>query len=234
MFNEKARIFSLIDLTSLNATDSEASIEALCGKAVTQEGRVAAFCIYPRFIKTAVHALKNKSINIAVVANFPQGTETLQAVQQSIRQAIAEGANEIDAVFPYEKWMAGEREEAKDFVRHCKKTCGESVLLKVILETGALQTPGLIKTAAQDVIEAGADFIKTSTGKIEIGATLESAELMLGAIRNAKRVVGLKVSGGIRTLAQAQQYIELANRTMGKDWVTPHTFRIGTSRVLAG
>jgi deoxyribose-phosphate aldolase len=228
------RILSLIDLTSLNLTDTEEAISLLCQNATSKMGSVAAVCIYPQFIPYAKKYLKDKTIKIATVANFPEGNQSLNTVLQEIRNSIINGADEIDVVMPYHSYLAGDINAVKNFVQACKKTCGAEILLKVILETGALQQSEIIANASKDVILAGADFIKTSTGKISIGATLEAAKIMLTTIRDLKlnRIVGFKTSGGIRTLPQAISYLQLADQIMGPKWVSPSTFRIGASSLV--
>ncbi len=230
------KIVASIDLTSLNDSDTETVISALCEKAVTPLGNVAAVCVYPQFIKIASKKLHGKNINIASVANFQTGDENLQTVLDSIYAAIHEGANEIDVVFPYKKFLKGDKPFARDFISECKKVCGHDVLLKVILETGAFPNLELIKEASRDVLMAGADFLKTSTGKIAIGATLDAAEVMLTTIKELtpalNRTLGFKASGGVRTIEQAKAYIELAETIMGAGSVTPNTFRIGASQLL--
>jgi deoxyribose-phosphate aldolase len=225
------RIRSLMDLTSLNSADTVESIATLCEKAVTANGHVAAVCVYPEFVAEVAATLKGTPVKVATVANFPLGTDYMQDVLVSISNAIALGANEIDVVFPYERYLGGERALIKDFVRDCKKACG-SVTLKVILETGILHKPSLIADASKAVIEAGADFIKTSTGKAEEGATLVAAAAILCTIKEMQMPVGLKVSGGIREVKDALEYIDLANKIMGYQWVSPERFRIGASQLI--
>lgn len=227
-------IFSLIDLTSLNESDTEEVIHALCQAAVSPLGHVAAVCIYPAFVKSAKSFLAEKPVKIATVANFPLANDSLENVLYSIKTSLQNGADEIDVVFPYKNFLAGEKDFSKKFIEECKKTCGEKIL-KVILETGALIKPASISEASEIALRAGADFIKTSTGKIAVGATLEAAETMLLTIKKLsselKRSFGFKASGGVRTPEQAMQYIELASRIMGKEWVTNKHFRIGASQL---
>lgn len=230
------KILSLIDLTSLNETDTSENIAKLCEKAVTTYGHVAAVCIYPQFVKQAVKALAGKPVKIATVANFPHGNDTFEFTVKTIKEAIVNGAHEIDVVFPYERYLAGDHEVARAFIQACKTACGHHTLLKVIMETSALHDPAVIAEASYEAVLGGADFLKTSTGKKGIGATLEAAGAMLLIIRNMrpeiKRTVGFKASGGIRTIEQAKHYIELAQHIMGIDWVTPNTFRIGASQLV--
>lgn len=236
MKNSHENFFPLLDLTSLNETDDISSIVLLCSKAVRKSGHVAAICVYPQFVKQGVRALKNTNVKVATVANFPQGTSSVATVTAAIQESVQNGAQEIDVVFPYMSYLAGEKKSAQDFIRACKKACGETILLKVILETGALQDLKIIAEASQDTLLAGADFLKTATGKIAVGATLEVADVMLHTIKTMsvelQRPIGLKVSGGIRTEQVAMQYIKLAEERMGAEWVNPQHFRIGASRLF--
>lgn len=230
------RVISLVDLTSLNSTDTQASVATFLEKANTSHGHVAAVCVYPQFVRLAAAQLANEHIKIATVVNFPEGNQPLDTVLVEIGSALEDGANEIDVVFPYGRYLAGERHYAHTFVEACKAVCGDKVTLKVILETGALGDPAIIADAAYDVLAAGADFIKTSTGKISEGATLEAAATMLLVIRHIepqlKHHVGIKISGGIRDIQIAARYIALADNIMGREWVGPSTFRIGASKLI--
>lgn len=225
------RIISLIDLTNLNETATVDGIKELCQKA--QIG-VAAICIYPEFIPLAKRLLKNSTIRIATVCNFPKGNAVLADVLAAIVTAKTQGVAEIDVVTPYQDHLAGNTTAVKKFITACKTACGDNIILKVILETGILQQPEIIAQASRDAILAGADFIKTSTGKISSGATLEAAAVMLQEIRKLKlnRAIGFKASGGIRTIAQATEYLQLADSIMGANWATPETFRFGASSLL--
>jgi deoxyribose-phosphate aldolase len=229
------RIASLIDLTNLKETDTESEVAAFCEKAILPFGHVAAVCVYPQFTRLVADTFAGSEIKTATVVNFPGGNLPLESVLIEINQALEDGAQEIDVVFPYERYLAGERQYAKTFVETCKAACGVKAILKVILETGALKDSAIIADATFDVLSAGADFVKTSTGKITEGATLEAAAVMLLVIQHIspqmKHPIGLKVSGGIRTLEKAAEYVELADHIMGRDWVTPETFRIGASKI---
>jgi deoxyribose-phosphate aldolase len=233
--NLKERILTLIDLTSLADTDTDVGIRVLCDKALAAPVPVAAVCVYPRFIKTVTERLKNSAIKCAAVANFPTGdavcAEVIDDIKKSIAAGLPTGVQEIDVVFPYKSFLQGAKSEAQDFIRQCKAACGADVLLKVILESGALPAASIAE-AAQLVIAAGANFVKTSTGKISIGATLEAAEIILQTIKKSKLAVGFKVSGGVRSIEQAEDYLNLANHIMGREWVSPATFRIGASQLF--
>lgn len=229
------RMYGLIDLTSLNSEDTEHNIAAFFEKAQTPLAHVAAVCVYPQFVRLAATQFTATPIKVATVVNFPEGINSLDSVLIEINRALQDGAQEIDVVFPYQRYLAGERQYIHTFISTCKAACGEKVLLKVILETGVLLDPAIIADASLDVLTAGADFIKTSTGKIPEGATLEAAVTMLLVIKHIapqlKRKLGIKISGGIRKISQAAQYIELANTIMGHEWVNASTFRIGASKL---
>lgn len=230
------KILRLVDLTSLNETDTESSIALFCEKAQTPLGPVAAVCVYPRFTRLVANTFAGTSIKAATVANFPEGEGSLESVLIEINRALQDGAQEIDVVFPYHRYLAGERKYAQTFVESCKVACGDDAKLKVILETGALGDAAIIADATFEALAAGADFVKTSTGKIAQGATLEAVATMLLVIHHVRpklnHHVGIKVSGGVRSIQQAAQYIELAENIMGHDWVTPETFRIGASQLV--
>jgi deoxyribose-phosphate aldolase len=229
---DASQLLGLIDLTRLNEDDTTDTISALCDKALAPAGTVAAVCILPAFVKQAKAQLSATSIKIATVANFPHGTDSLDSVLSVIHQAIHDGADEIDVVFPYLDYLAGDKIKPFDFIRQCKAACGNAVLLKVILETGALIDSAIIAEVSYNVCHAGADFLKTSTGKVAVGATLAAARIMLDTIKKIPRSIGIKVSGGVRTIEEANQYIELAAQTMGAAWVTPDHFRIGASQLV--
>ncbi len=233
-FINPINIIPLIDLTSLNEDDDEISITALCENAKTPYGNVASVCVYPKFINLVVSLLKNTPIKINTVVNFPTGDFTMAETLSLAEAAISNGANEIDMVFPYKTYLLGDKNTAIEFVSNVKKLCKNDVKLKVIIETGEVKYPGLIQMISTDAINAGADFIKTSTGKTSQGATIEAAETILNTIHThpGSHTVGLKVSGGIRTIAQALSYIEVAQKVMGSDWIQPTFFRIGASSLL--
>ncbi len=176
-------MLSLIDLTSLNDNDTESDIASLCEKAVTDYGSVAAICVYPKFVKFAAKKLFNTTVKIATVANFPEGKDSLMHIKESITTSINEGAQEIDLVLPYSLYLSGQKEEALECVQKSKALCGKNILLKVILETGAFNHATDIAEVSKAVLMSGADFLKTSTGKIPIGATPEAATQMLQAIK---------------------------------------------------
>lgn len=225
----------LMDLTSLNDSDTDAVITKLCESARTPFGSPAAVCVYPAFIATARKALVLSGLSqvrVATVTNFPDGSADLDRAVRETRDAVAAGAHEVDVVLPYRTLMAGDADVPAALVRACKAACGSAVALKVIIESGELKTPALIREASDIAIAAGADFIKTSTGKVAVNATLEAAEIMLTAIAESGKDVGFKAAGGIRTSAEAAQYLALAERILGADWITPRHFRFGASSLL--
>lgn len=226
------RALAHLDLTSLNDDDDDAAVTALCRRALGPAGRPAAVCVWPRFVPLCRDLLAESGVRIACVTNFPAGGPDVAAAAGQTRDAVALGTDEIDVVMPYAAWLNGERQLAIDLVSACRDACDDTALLKVILETGRLATPENIRGASEDAIVGGADFIKTSTGKIDVSATPEAAETMLQVIKSADRPVGLKVAGGIRTVADAGAYMAQADAMMGSDWLSPSTFRIGASGLL--
>lgn len=227
-----ARALGLLDLTSLNDDDDEAAVDALCERARSPHGPVAAVCVWPRFVAQAAKRLHGSGIKVAAVANFPAGGDDLALALSDTREIVDAGGDEVDLVMPYRRWLKGDRDFAKEMIASCKGACGDKARLKVILETGSLGDSEKIYDASCDAIAAGADMIKTSTGKIAVSATLEAAEAMLCAIKDTGRDVGFKAAGGIRDTAAAGNYLALADRIMGADWADSWHFRFGASGVL--
>ena len=225
------RALPLLDLTSLNDDDTAPAIERLAAKAVTAHGHVAAVCIYARFVPLAKARLLGSGVKIAAVANFPDGGDDLEHAVAETADAIAFGADEVDVVLPYRAYLAGRRAESVSVIAACRQAAADHTL-KVILETGALEHPAIIEAASRDAIAAGADFIKTSTGKGPPGASLEAATAMLAAIRDTGGRVGFKASGGIRSAVQAGAYLALADEMLGHGWAMPARFRYGASGLL--
>lgn len=227
-------LISVIDLTRLVEADSVQEIESLCAKAKQCEQRtgchVAAICVFPEYIQTVKEQLVDSTVKIATVVNFPHGTDDIESIREQVSSALLQGADEIDLVFPYRDYLQGKKEQALAVVSVCDELCGDR-LLKVILETGEVPL-GNIKQMALDVIEHGADFIKSSTGKVKVGATKDAVQKMLEAIAESKAPIGLKVSGGVRTFDDAMLYLNLYKETMGVSDVTPNLFRIGASGLL--
>jgi deoxyribose-phosphate aldolase len=224
----------LLDLTRLETEDSEQPIVDLCRRARTPHGNVAAICVCPRFVALARRTLDKidaNEVRVATVVNFPEGAAAPEEVARDIARALVEGADEIDAVLPWRALQSGDESSASALLIAARNACHDHPL-KVILETGELATPERIRRAADIAIECGADFLKTSTGKVPISATPEAARILLEAIRDSGRDVGCKVSGGIRTTVQAREYLELATEIMGAEWIAPVHFRFGASSLL--
>ena len=224
------RAIACLDLTDLNDDCDEAAIDALCDRAVTPHGSVAAICIWPRFVAYARRRLA-PDVKIATVVNFPTGMEEAEDVIAMTERAVIDGADEIDMVIPWRALMEGRPEKVPARVERVKRAAG-GARVKAILETGVLESPDLIRKAAQLAIEGGADFIKTSTGKVQVNATLAAAEVMLAVIRERNPACGFKPAGGIKTAQDAANYLELTDRIMGVGWASPDHFRIGASSVL--
>lgn len=223
------RLLSMLDLTELSDHCSEAAIASLCEKATGAQGAVAAICIWPQHVSLARSLLHDASVRIATVANFPAGGTDAGRAADDVEGALRDGADEIDLVLPWRAFLAGDAQDAREMVETIRDLVERPKRLKVILETGEYPDGASIQAASRLAIAAGADFLKTSTGKRPLSATPEAARAMLDVIREADRPVGLKPSGGIRTLEDAAGYLALAETVMGPGWATPDTFRIGAS-----
>ncbi len=234
-------ILGSIDLTTLEGSDNKAVVKSLCEKAVgfCNEKRniptTAAVCVYPTFVAQAKTALRGTNVKVASVAGaFPAGQSPIEIKLAEIKYAIQQGADEIDMVISRGKFLEGNYQEVYDEIRAIREVC-KDVVLKVILETGELKTPQNIYRASQLAIVAGADFIKTSTGKIAVNATPEAFLVMMDAIKlhhsKTGKKVGIKAAGGIADSETALQYVNLLTRVLGKDWLSNTYFRIGASRL---
>jgi len=233
---------AVMDLTTLEGADTPGKVEALCAKARRPDPAdpavppAAAVCVYPALVATAKHALAGSGVRVASVATaFPSGQSSLQVRLADVADAVAAGVDEIDMVINRGAFLAGRHREVFDEIVAVKQACG-AAHLKVILETGELGTYDNVRRASVLAMAAGADFIKTSTGKVEPAATLPVALVMLEAIRDfherTGRMVGFKPAGGVRTAKQAIQHLILVNETLGPDWLTPERYRIGASSLL--
>jgi deoxyribose-phosphate aldolase len=235
---EVARLaISLLDLTDLGDDTNADAAEALCKRA--RDVGVAAVCVWPAYVALCVDALDGSDIGVATVVNFPSGEEPDQDVLAATRLALEDGADEIDVVLPYRRWLRGDDGSAAHLLDGVRDLVSEGVdhsagagLVKVIIESGELPDQAAIDRATHFAIAHGADFVKTSTGKTPVSATPEAAEIILEAIELSGMPVGFKASGGIRTVADARLYLELAERIMGDGWISPDTFRFGASGVL--
>lgn len=229
------QMIGLLDLTSLNFDDNEERIIDLCQRAVTPLGAVAAVCVYPRFVQLARRTLNDlnaDNVRVASVVNYPYGGSNIQSAIAETRVALISGADEIDLMYPYRTLLTGDRQAAMDLVAACKATCGERAILKVILETGELKDPQIIRKACVDVIAAAADFIETSSGKVSVNATPQAARIILEVIAEVGGQAGFKATGGIRTFEDARIYLDLARARFGPCWVNVNRVRLGASSVL--
>lgn len=224
-------LISCLDLTNLSDDCDSAAIAELCAKAQSPHGNVAAVCIWPRYVTEAKDLLTGTDIKITTVVNFPDGGEDTLAVEAATRQALADGADEIDLVMPYKALAEGRPGFAETQIVRVKRICGDKVL-KVTLETGELPDPDTIRKAADVALAAGADFLKTSTGKVANNATLEATEILLSAIAEADKNVGSQPAGGIETSSDAIAHFNVAKRIRGDETPNPELFRIGASSVL--
>lgn len=228
MSTDPRRLLACLDLTVLDEDASPAVIDALCAKAMTPVP-VAAVCVYPEYVDRCRQALAGRPIRVATVTNFPDGGADLERCARETRRALAAGAQEIDVVFPWHALLEGCEQVGSDLVALCKRLCDGKARLKVILETGSLAHPALIARASTLAIQAGADFIKTSTGKVAVNATLEAARVMLETIKTHGGRCGFKAAGGIRSPGTAAAYRDLADDLLGPGWASPERFRIGAS-----
>lgn len=225
------RLIGLLDLTSLSEKDTEYSIADFCHRAITPYGNTAAICIAKRFLPVAKQELSGTEIKLATVVNFPLGNSNLTKLGNEIELALKSGADEIDAVFPYKNFLAQKYELCTEFLNLVTSLC-KDITTKIILETGELQSTSLIKQASLMALDAGVNFLKTSTGKTKISATYTAANAILETLKTSKYKTGFKASGGIKTTMDAKQYLILAETIMGSGWVSPKKFRIGASSLL--
>jgi deoxyribose-phosphate aldolase len=238
---------SMIDLTTLEGQDTAGKVRALCSKAMRPDPAdatcpaVAAICVYPDMVETARTALGRSGVRVASVATaFPSGRSALEVKLLDARNAVAAGADEIDMVIDRGAFLSGDLQLVYDEIVAVKQACarsqGESAHLKVILETGELMTYDNVRRASWLAMLAGADFIKTSTGKVQPAATMPVTLTMLEAVRDFRDAtghqVGVKPAGGISTAKDAIRYLVMVNETLGGDWLDPAWFRFGASRLL--
>jgi deoxyribose-phosphate aldolase len=230
---------SMMDLTTLEAKDTPGKVRQLCAKAIRPYEAMpdlpsaAAVCVYPPLVRIAKAALGNSGVKVAAVATaFPSGMSTRKVKLDESKFAVNEGADEIDMVISRGHFLAGEYNYVFDEIAAVKEACGEAHL-KVILETGELSTLDNVRKASDIAMYAGADFIKTSTGKVQPAATLPVTLVMLEAIRDfyykEGKMIGMKPAGGIATAKLAIQYLVVLNETLGEAWMNPDYFRFGAS-----
>jgi deoxyribose-phosphate aldolase len=232
---------AMMDLTTLEGKDTPGKVLALCRKAVRPSETIetpscAAVCVYPNLVPIAKRALAGSTVKVASVATaFPSGQSPLPVKLDDVRRAVGFGADEIDMVIDRGAFLRGDYTKVFDEIAKTKDACG-AAHLKVILETGELGTYDAVRLASQIAIEAGADFIKTSTGKVQPAATLPVTLLMLEAIRDHQdctgKMVGMKPAGGVRNAKMALQYLCIVQETVGDAWMDPDWFRFGASALL--
>ncbi|MCC7231542.1 MAG: deoxyribose-phosphate aldolase [Bacteroidia bacterium] len=229
---------SMLDLTTLEAKDTPGKVRQLCTKAMHPHDlptipAVAAVCVYPNLVRTARECLRGSKVKVAAVATaFPSGMSSRKVKLEETRWAVNEGADEIDMVISRGHFLSGEFRYVSDEIAAVKEACGDAHL-KVILETGELSTLDNVRLASDLAMYAGADFIKTSTGKVQPAATQPVTLVMLEAIRDfyydTGKKIGMKPAGGIATAKQALAYLVMVKETLGFDWLTPELFRFGAS-----
>lgn len=226
------RVLPLIDLTLLGDDDTVEDVEALCDAATTAHGNVAAVCVWPRFVGTAITRLGDSGVPVAAVANFPAGSVDTEGAIHDALAIVGAGGAEVDVVFPWRSLLDGATGVGASLVEHVRDAMPDSALLKVILETGEIDDPTYIRIAALEAIAGGADFLKTSTGKTERSATPEAARQLFEIVRDADRPIGVKISGGVRTVDDAAEYLSIADEILGPEHVDSSTMRIGASSLL--
>jgi len=232
-----------MDLTTLEGADTPGKVSALATKGVRPDPTdpsipsVAAICVYPNLVPTALERTKGTGVKVASVATaFPSGQSSIEVKLEETREVVAMGAHEVDMVIDRGAFLSGRYAQVYDEIVRVKEICGGKAHLKVIIETGELGTYDNVRRASLLAIAGGADFIKTSTGKAATNATLPIALCMLEVIRDVYeetgRVVGMKVAGGVRQAKQAVQYLVQVHETLGVAWLTPDRYRIGASTLL--
>lgn len=232
--------YSTIDLTTLSCNDSVASVTEFVRKAVDFEKKypsipnVASICVYPVFVDTVGVALGDSNLGITSVAGgFPASQTFIEVKMLEVAMAAENGADEIDIVINVGEMLTGDFDRMANTVEVLRRELDKDIVLKVIIESGALKTPELIRQTSLLSMFAGADFVKTSTGKIDVAATPEAAVVMCQAIRDyykaTGRKVGFKAAGGVRTAEEAALYYTIVEEILGKEWLTPKLFRIGAS-----
>jgi deoxyribose-phosphate aldolase len=230
--DDARQALACLDLTSLNDDDDARAVDVLCARAVTRFGKVAAVCVWPRFVAQARAALP-RDVAVAAVANFPLGGLDAAAALAETRSIVEAGGDEVDLVLPWRAMVDGKHQEAAQLVARVRTAC-PSQRLKLIIESGELPTAAALRQACDIGLDAGVDFLKTSTGKTTHGASIGAAREMLRAIAAHPRgaAVGFKASGGIRSVADAAAYISLTRDLLGSQAITPRRLRFGASSLL--
>ncbi len=229
------KALGLLELTSLNADDTSERIVALCERALTPVGNVAAVCVLPRFAGLArrtLDSLQAREVRVVAAINFPNGGACVATVESETQAAILTGADEIDLVYPFHAQLAGDKLVGGEIVAACKAKCGRRGALTVTLETGVLRDPQIIHDVCRTAIREGAAFLKTSTGKQIAGATPQAARILIEAIAEFGAQVGFKASGNVRTLSEARTFLDIAQSRFGPFWLEPGRLRLGATSLL--
>lgn len=225
----------LLELTSLNADDTAERIIALCERALTPVGNVAAVCVSARFAGLARRTLDDfqaRDIKVVAAVNFPNGGASIASVESETHAAMLAGADEIDLVYPFHAQLGGDKTVGAEMVAACKAKCGPRGLLTVTLETGVLRDPQIIHQVCRTAIRGGASFLKTSTGKQVACATPQAARILIEAIAELGAQVGFKASGNVRTLSEARTYLQVVQNRFGPFWLEPGRVRLGAASLL--
>ncbi|CAM3095822.1 deoxyribose-phosphate aldolase [Pseudomonas floridensis] len=226
---------ALMELFALNHDDTEQRIVGVCQRAVTPFGAVAAVCVQPRHVslaRTTLDRLQAREVNVVAVINFPHGGRGIESAVSETRAALMGGADEVDVVYPFGALLCGDQQAGTELISACKSVLDPRIKLTVTLETGELRDSENIHTACRCAIEAGADFVKTSTGKAARHATPQAARIMLECIADIGGQVGFKVAGGLRTFEEARLFMQLAQARFGAHWTSSERVRLGGSSLL--
>jgi len=225
----------LMELTSLNTDDTPERIVALCHRALTPLGNVAAVCVLPKFAGIArrtLDTLQAREVKVVAAVNFPNGRAPISTVESETHAAMLMGADEIDLVYPFNAHLMGDRLMGARMIAACKAKCGSRGQLTVSLETGVLGDPQIIHGVCRTAISEGASFLKPGTGRQVEGATSQAVRILLEAISERSYLVGIKAPGNVRTLEQAKTYIDMASNRFGPQWLEPERMRLGASSLL--
>jgi deoxyribose-phosphate aldolase len=229
------QVIGILELASLNADDTPQRIIALCQRALTPVGHVAAICVLPRFAGLARRTLDSlcaRDIKVVAAVNFPAGSPSPGSVDMEAQSAIVAGADEIDVVYPFHALLGGDKQVGADIVNACRVRCGNNGVLTVTLETGVLRDPQVIHGASCVAIQEGANFLKTSTGKQAVNPTAQASRILIAAIAESGAHVGLNVSGNVRTLNEARVHMDLVRARFGLRWLEQGRLRLGSTSLL--
>ena len=231
------KILNLIDLTNLDSNCTLDDVDVLINKALRSFEDIASCCVWPKFVGFAKKNFHNKKTKVCTVLNFPDGNLEFKDIKNNVDKVILEGVDEIDFVIPYKSILKDDFSFFEELIfnfANYNQIKNNNITLKAIIESGELKNNSLIKKVCNYLIMSNINFIKTSTGKVPVNATTNAAEVILNCIKETcgEKKVGLKVSGGIKTLSSAEKYINLTKQIMGESWVTNSSFRIGTSSLF--